>query len=408
MFRKYVNSPLIEQVAYSAQSFLSLILVSKIFDVTDFGLYNIVVFASLVFSNVLISITFLPMVPLRNKIESKDIKNYEDIVKIITLILCSISFPISLVIFFENSIPVGTSILLSFFLALRSSFEYSRRYIIILEKCYQSLMVSIFSLILLLLLVAYGKIYNEMIGINLYLLILTCVYLIAQCRILKLSCLNLDVLISRRSIKLVKLHVYESKWLLMTAITQIFSSNYFLIAITNHLGAFYLGVFRAVQDVTNIFNPLISYGDNNTFVQASKIKDSGGDYKKYIFQVGLKMIICILLPLIIINWFSYDIIKCLYSSDIARFNHVLPIFSLSLIVVIFSTFFRLYLRLESINNSSFWTNVLISFISFFIAPYVVSKYGVLGAAYGILATQVAFLIGIYSHFRFITWVRHVK
>ena len=408
MIKKTLSSPLVEQITYSIQSFLSLLLISRFFDASDFGLYNLIVLSSLLFSNVLISATFLPMVPLRSKIEQDEVALYDKMVAIFVVFLSSISIVISFSVLIYQGISISIAFLLSLLLSLRASFEYIRRRNIIIDNCKQSTLISIFILLVLFFLLVYSHIVGKEINISLYLYLVLPVYLIPQIGFMKNLIKKSHHVIDDRVIKLIKLHFHECKWIVLTSFTQIFSSNYFLIALASQLGGGQLGVFRAIQNITNFFNPFIAFCDNNVFVKAGLIKKENGNYKRYIFLSYVKVICLVFIPIILMIYFKHNIVNVLYSSDISEFSYLLPVFLMSILVVITSTFFRLYLRIKSINQSSFWFNLIIAVFAFFFAPTIITEFGIIGAAYGVLVTQILFFIGIFIHYLTISRVSDVK
>lgn len=408
MLKKLIYSPLVEQFIYSAQSFLSLLLITNIFNNKDFGVYNVIIFASLLFANVMISATFLPMVPLRNKIKENQVVIYDEMVTSFVMLVGIISIIITFIILSRQGFELVTAILLSLLLTLRASFEYLRRYNLIIGNCKQSSLVSLSLLVVLLGLFCYSKFYDIRVSIILYMIFVLPIYLIPQIKLVARSLNITRLLMNKEYFELINAHFHESKWLVMTSFTQIFSSNYFLIALASQLGPFQLGAFRVIQNITNVFNPLISFSDNNVFVSACEVKKNKGDYGHYIFSRYLKLLLFIFIPLIIISIFSDEIITYFYGFEISKFSYILPVFSLSVIVVITGTFFRLYLRVESINHSSFWVNIFISLLAFIFAPMVIREFGILGAAFGVLLTQLLFFGGIFMHYVIVNGIQNEK
>lgn len=395
---KKIPLSLIEQLTYSAQSFILLLIASSLFGKDDFGLFNLAIFSSLLFSTVVIAATFLPMVSIRSRLLKKELPIYDATVGAGVIFLCTLSVFIITLIFVYVGVNISFSFLLSLSVSLKTSYEYIRRYYIVVDKNKESLLFSIILIGVLLVTSAYSRFSNEKINLEVFLIMFAILYLIPNIRF---SLSIYPWFISLRTsppIRIIKLHLKESKWLIMTSLTQIFSGNYFLISLTSHLGPFYLGVFRTIQSITNIFNPAIAFLDNSIYVKVGRIKREGGDYKRFILRYYFIFIVILLPPIFVLGVFSDNVVLFLYGKDIAKFSYILPIFLMSILVVVTTTFFRLFLRIESINSSSFWVNLVVSISAFVLSPWLISDFGILGAAVGLLFTQVSFLLGVFLHY----------
>ena len=400
MIQKVLKSRALEQVLYSGQSFLSVVIVSHLYNVTEFGTYSLVVFVSMLASNVLISATFYPMVPVRGKMEAAQCAHYDDFVSGIVLAVLVLSL-IGSVLFFNlwNDYTGYESFVVATFLTLRICFEYTRRYQLIVGSCFKSSMLS--GALTATMIGVYGLNTYSNIKVTFQPFILTVVafYLVSQKGFLLRSVRVFRLNNTRKNFnEHFPAHAREAKWLVMTALTQIFSGNYFLIAVSAQLGAFHLGAFRAVQNITNLFNPVIAYCDNSIYVKANGIKYSGGAYKQYIITNCLKVVLLLVLPLTMISFFSFEILELMYGLEISKYGQLVSVFSLSVVTACLNSFFRLYLRIEGINNSTFFSNLIASIGSVLCAPYVVESYGLIGAAWGIWGGQFVALLMVVCHY----------
>lgn len=393
--KKLIPSPLFEQFTYSVQSFFILIVASKVLSNYEFGLFNIISLASVLASAVLISITFSPMVPLRVKLLINQVSDYDSMVVVISLFYALLLLILSCSYFLYEGSDFFLSLSLGGYFSLRVCHEFVRRYLIVIERAFDALLMNLLAIVFLFFLYIYD--------FELNLTLQQFIFFFSACYLFILLIQLNYVFIKNKSIKtniytkeLMLLHIKESKWLFFSSLLQIFSANYFLVALVNIQGGFQLAVFRSIQNITNLFNPLISYFDNSIYVELCRNKNISSE--RYVLRKLIKFILLLSPILLTINLFSRDILKFLYNDKISEYWVLTPIFSMSVIVVIMTTFFRIYLRSKSINSSSFWAYIVITAIAFSTSTHLVTKYGVLGASIGVLATQVVFLLFICTHF----------
>lgn len=378
---------LLDQMVFSGNSFLSTILLTKILGISNFGVYaSIVLFVYLVIS-VLNAIIIQPLQVTISKVENQ--KSY---VSFSFYLLAFSALFLGLVIYvtFKLNIPflsVYNNLSLGILLFTTGMVvqDYMRKLFLarlqILNALITDLLVTILHLSILTTILLNFKIDLVVImylGLAYIPSILLGIFLIKPILVAKAE-----------FISYLKLHYHQSKWLLMTAIIQWWSSNFFVVASGVFLGLEMLGVFRFVQSLFGVLNLLLQTFENYLLPQTARLLvESRVQAKKYIRITSLKTAIPFASILVVLFIFSRPIIVLAGGPEYAPYDYVVKGMAVLYLFIFIGYPIRMAIR-ALILNKSFFIGYLISFaFSVLSFNFIIERWQLVGVISGLIMSQL--------------------
>jgi len=189
---------------------------------------------------------------------------------------------------------------------------------------------------------------------------------------------------------IIKDHWGQGKWLMVTAILQWFSGNYFILAAGSILGARETGIIRIAQNIVGALNILFIAIESYIPLSSSRIFYKYGvtglfTYLKNVTAKGLLVTtsICVLIAV-----FAEQLVHLLYGSLYVEYAYVVQIFAFFYILVFMAIPLRFAIRTLEHNHNIFIGYLISAAFSLLAAHTMVQHFGIFGALGGIIITQL--------------------
>lgn len=202
-------------------------------------------------------------------------------------------------------------------------------------------------------------------------------------------------------------HFHQGKWLLLTSITQWWSSNLFVVSSGIFLGVTTLGAFRLVQSLFGILNLVLQTFENFVLPETSRRYSISVDSaKKYLRSITLKSSVLFGSMLFFLFIFSDFIISIVGGEKYLPFSYIVKGMSVLYLFIFIAYPVRISIRILILNRV-FFTGYLLSFIFSLISfNFLLGHFGVNGAILGLIFSQIITLIYwqfILVKHKFILW-----
>ncbi|PCJ94028.1 MAG: hypothetical protein COA50_12765 [Flavobacteriaceae bacterium] len=382
---------LADQMVFSGNNFLTTLLMARILSPENFGVYASIILLIYLVISILTAIVMQPLQVTLSKIANK--APYlafsfwlQLILLVFLLLVIALVINLNLTFFeFYNSLGNGI-ILLTFGFVMQ---DYFRKLFLASGKLKQALQVDALTAILHITILITALLYVE------YELLDIIVYLgLAYVPAIALGIFFVKPKIYKMPIWESHLltHIHQSKWLVMTALVQWWSSNLFVVASGIFLGIKALGAFRLVQSVFGVFNLLLQTFENYVLPQAARLLVNSHEQAKiYIRQIGIKSSILFGLVLLPIFIFSKYIIVLIGGTAYAEYSFVVKGMSILYFIIFLGYPIRMAIRVLILNRNfltGYIYSLLFSLLSF---SYLLKEWGLMGAIAGLIVSQLIVL-----------------
>jgi O-antigen/teichoic acid export membrane protein len=190
-----------------------------------------------------------------------------------------------------------------------------------------------------------------------------------------------------------RMHVKEGKWLFLTAITQWWSGNLFVVASGIYLGAAALGALRLAQSLVGVLNVLLQAFENYILPQtAAKININLNEGLSYLTNISRKAGVLFLPVLILIIFFSKEILVLAGGKGYDAYAFVLQGMAFLYVLVFISQPIRLLVRAMMLNQHFFYGYLLSLAFALTFSHYLLSNHGLMGALMGLAVSQLLLMI----------------
>ena len=190
-----------------------------------------------------------------------------------------------------------------------------------------------------------------------------------------------------------RMHVKEGKWLFLTAITQWWSGNLFVVASGIYLGAAALGALRLAQSLVGVLNVLLQAFENYILPQtAAKINIDLNEGLSYLTNISRKAGVLFLPVLICIIFFSKEILVLAGGKGYDAYAFVLQGMAFLYVLVFISQPIRLLVRAMMLNQHFFYGYLLSLAFALTFSHYLLSTHGLMGALMGLAVSQLLLMI----------------
>ncbi len=189
-------------------------------------------------------------------------------------------------------------------------------------------------------------------------------------------------------------HMKEGKWLFMSALTQWWSGNLFVVASGLYLGAAALGALRLAQSLMGVLNIILQSFENYVLPQtAAKLQDGLSLGTNYLVDLTRKAAL-LFLPILMLSFvFSFQIMEIAGGKDFSEYDYALKGLSILYVFVFVSQPIRMMVR-AMLLNQHFFVGYLISLVmALLLSNWLLSEYALMGAIIGLIASQ--FLLIVY-------------
>lgn len=197
-----------------------------------------------------------------------------------------------------------------------------------------------------------------------------------------------------------KEHINYSKWVLLTAIVIQGASQGYIWLIGAQLSLADLGIYRALFNIVMPISMLCT-GLSLTCVPMLSSKHTDGDtlgYKK----IFINIIFCstgIALILYTVIWFYGSwILNIVYANNFSDYTNMLNILALGAIVTIIVNPFNDYSKSIEEPSRILYAYSTAAITTFTVGYYLITKYALIGAAWGFVLTNISFGIILIAYY----------
>lgn len=185
------------------------------------------------------------------------------------------------------------------------------------------------------------------------------------------------------------IHIKEGKWLFLTAFTQWWSSNLFVVASGIYLGAAALGALRLAQSLMGVLNLLLQSFENYILPQTATIINS--DLQQglaFLTNASRKGAILFLPVLAVTLIFSQQIFVMAGEKEYASYSFLLQAITLLYVLVFISQPIRLLIRALRLNRHFFYGYLFSLTFALVFSHFLLSNFGLTGVLIGLAASQL--------------------
>ncbi|HIK58130.1 MAG: hypothetical protein ABGZ19_10025 [Verrucomicrobiales bacterium] len=195
-------------------------------------------------------------------------------------------------------------------------------------------------------------------------------------------------------LKIVKINWNFGKWILLEGIASFSSTQVYLYFIVLLLSTGAAGGLNAVQSLLNTVNVLLIGGISfATPMARRKLIDHGYKiWRRWMFQVGLVLTIGTSLIVLAISLFAEPLLTSLYSPFYAQYAHLVPILSISYCLMAVNTTFRTAFYTANLPQIGPVARSVSAVLTLTIAYPLLIRWGVRGAVFGLIFTQVIWIL----------------
>ena len=190
-----------------------------------------------------------------------------------------------------------------------------------------------------------------------------------------------------------KMHISQGSWLLLTTLTQWWSSNLFIVTTGYYFGKTALGAFRLVQTLFGLLNLVLQTFENFVLPEASrKLTHSQDDAKKYLLGITKKSGLLFGVILTVLFIFAKQIIVLVGGEKYQDFAYIVQGMSILYVFIFIGYPIRLSIRMLVLNSRFFAGYVFSLIFSLMTFQFLLKEFHVNGAIIGLIASQIITLI----------------
>ena len=186
-----------------------------------------------------------------------------------------------------------------------------------------------------------------------------------------------------------KLHFKTGKWLFLTAVSQWWAGNLFVVSSGVYLGAEALGALRLSQSLFGVLNVLLQAFENYVLPQtAQKIKENYPAGINYLKSMNRKLTVVFVPVLIGVAVFAQPILVMAGGVDYAAYAFVLRGLSVLYVFILLSQPLRFMFRSLQLNNHFLYAYLLSLAFAITSSHWLLSNYGLQGVITGLVGSQL--------------------
>ena len=184
-------------------------------------------------------------------------------------------------------------------------------------------------------------------------------------------------------------HWREGKWLFLTAVSQWWSGNLFVVASGVYLGATALGALRLAQSLMGVLNVLLQTFENYVLPQtAKKLNLHISEGLTFVAGISRKAGMLFIPVLLFTFIFAEQLFVLAGGSEYAAYAFALQGMSLLYLLIFLSQPIRLFIRAMLLNDHFFYGYLISLAFALLCAHSLLSTYGLTGAIAGLAISQV--------------------
>jgi len=377
---------LLDQVVFSGSSFLITLLLAQSLEINAFGKYAGFVLANYLLVSGIGAFTIQPFQVLLGRITLSQAYISFTFWLHITAVIVSIVLGFAALLIMPYAFPIS----LIGFSAGFIMHDFGRRLLLAIDKPLHALLLD--SLLAMLTLIALlTHMYTKFQSLHEVLIFLSLPY--AASFVLLLFFIK-PIRISKATISIFgNKHWLEGKWLFLTAVSQWWSGNLFVVASGFYLGAAALGALRLAQSLMGILNIFLQSFENYLLPQtALRMRTTPSDGINYLARISRKAAMMFIPALVIVFVFAEQILVLAGGPAYAAFAFALQGMALLYMLVFLSQPIRLLVRALLLHQHFFYGYLFSLVFAILCSHALLSEHGLMGAIIGLSVSQIILII----------------
>lgn len=380
---------LMDQVVFSATSFLTTLILARGLDIKVFGAYAAILLVAYLVLSINTSLISTPFQVLMARVD--DMKSYRSVLLVMQLFFLGLFGLAGLLLGkFMPALRTGASVsILVFFIGAFLLHDFFRRLFLAVGKPQHAFHIDLISGIAQILLLD-GVRFTGQLDLEKSLLIITVTYLPAF--VVALFLLK-PVWIKGADLKKhIGIHLTHGKWFLATSVLQWSSQNILVAAAGVYLGAGVLAAFRLGQTLFGVLNAVLQVFENYAVPVASGLYHRSGEaFTQYLQQLNRKSMTGAVLILALIAVFAEPIYQLSGGASYAGYAYILQGMALLYFFIFLSNPVRIAIRVMMLNRAFFMAYLFSFVFSVVLSRLLISKWEVYGIILGLILNQVIML-----------------
>lgn len=393
--------PLLDQFVVSGSNFVLTILLARLLDVSDFGLYSVTWLIVISIASFLQAVIFAPMLSFSPKLTGAHRKYFFDVIfseliYFLVLFLIIVTCVLGVSNYFEqnNTFKIAQGIILlsvPYYL-----FEFLRRYLMIIGKNTKLFFcdaINYFSILFGL----YFLSNNEL--INTVLIVSVC-FTTTSLIILLGSNFRLMNLFQRQSkyIDLITKQFAFSKWLAASSGLQFLNGNVFTLIAGTIVSISQVGYIKMAQNIVGIINPIYVFLDNHAQLYLAKVRYEQGvaSCERAYLKIASLCMVGLVSLLLFIFLFKSEILTLLYGKESSVLSNYLSLMLLLSAITGANFLERLILKVRENTKIIFKAYLYSAIISCAVVYPLISMWEGLGAVQAMIVAQIVMLLVMLS------------
>lgn len=382
---------LLDQVVFSATSFITTILLARQLGIEQFGLYSLIIIYLYLLLGISSSLVISPFQVLLAR--HKDREEYTTAVTWLQILVTGMLLGITLILLYSGA---GRGLALTRYapqiILLTAGFllhDHFRRVFISLGQGRYALRIDLISGLLqlaaLLLLYFIGALNLSVslfvIGITYVPAVLTGIFLLRK------SCGPVQ---SFRAV--LRLHWQQGRWLLLSSFLQ-WWANHFLVAVSGlFLGIRAMGALRLAQTLFGVLNALFQVYENYAVPRASaRLEQSAAAMQSFLRRLSGQGLVFLLPVLLVTALFPGYIFRICGGEEYTGYAYALQGMAVLYAVIIAGYPVRIAIRVLMLNRAFFMAYLLVFVFTLLASKYLVSRWELTGVMASLIINQLIIL-----------------
>lgn len=407
---KSLNWAIADQLLVSGVNFLTGIFIARILGLEVFGQFTMIWLIVLFFSSIQESFLLSPMVSISAKLMPQKASSYFDGVFSLALLfalIVSCIIVILLVIFPQYTYGTFVSSIVVVFAIVSVTLlqEALRRMLFAkseIKLVFVNDLISYLGQLFLLVLLFIFKDSIELVDVFLVIGASTLAAVIFS----YFSLNNLDFSIKK------SLYVWQrnwpmAKWMGLSAISNWFTGNLFIIMAGIYLGNTAVGALKAAQNLLGINHIVFKLIENIAPVKASKllVKSGINEMTSYLIKLTVAAIVCFSIFALFIISFSQELMTIIYGAEYTEYSWLLVSYSGIYLCLLLAFPLRIFLRSLENTKYIFYAYLTTGLFTLALSQFFVNQWALQGVIWGMLTVNVLMLIML-MYFAKRTILRH--
>jgi O-antigen/teichoic acid export membrane protein len=373
---------LADQALFSGLSFVTTIWIARNVDAISFGIYSAWILAIYLFVSAIGAWIIQPFQIRYNKIEQQ--KEYLALVfwgQFATTFVA-----VALIFFFNYLFDYQAIGMILCYGAGFIFYDFFRKTLLAMNRIWTALVLNIFTSILTLVGLAYLT-WNHIFSIENFLQFSSIIYFsifIVALIYFKPFPQNITDFNTHFTY-----HMLQGKWFFMTAISQWWAGNLFVVASGVYLGPKALGALRLAQSLFGILNVILQTFENYVLPQtASRMHISIPEGIHYLKNLSVKAA-WLFLPLLMVSFFfARDLLVLAGGKQFAEYYYVVQGLSILYVLIYLSQPLRCLIRSLEFNEAFFKGYLLTLAFALLFSHLILSNFGLYGVLSGLIISQI--------------------